>query len=93
MIIPCYNSARYLAETIESVMAQTYPRIEVIVVDDGSSDATSEIAQSYPVQYVYQDEPRHLGRAQYRLSSAARENMFCFSITTIAFCQRVSKLG
>jgi glycosyltransferase involved in cell wall biosynthesis len=54
VVIPCYNSARYLAETVESVVAQTYGRIEIIVVDDGSSDATSEIAQSYPVRYVYQ---------------------------------------
>ena len=54
VVIPCYNSARYLAETVESVLAQTYARIEVILVDDGSTDATPEIARSYPVQYVYQ---------------------------------------
>jgi glycosyltransferase involved in cell wall biosynthesis len=54
VVIPCYNSARYLSETIESVLAQTYPQVEIIVVDDGSVDATAEIAQSYPVQYVYQ---------------------------------------
>ncbi len=54
VVIPCYNSARYLAETIESVLAQTYAPVEVIVVDDGSTDATPKIAQSYPVQYVYQ---------------------------------------
>jgi glycosyltransferase involved in cell wall biosynthesis len=50
-----FNSARYLAETIESVLRQTYPRIEIIVVDDGSSDATREIAGSYPVQYRFQE--------------------------------------
>jgi glycosyltransferase involved in cell wall biosynthesis len=54
VIIPCYNSARYLAETIESVLAQTYPRVEVVLVDDGSTDATAQIAQDYPVNYVYQ---------------------------------------
>lgn len=54
IVIPCFNSARYLAETIESALNQTHPRIEVIVVDDGSSDETSEIAHSYPVQYIYQ---------------------------------------
>ena len=53
VVIPCYNSARYLGETIESVLAQTYARVEVIVVDDGSIDTTPKIAQSYPVQYLY----------------------------------------
>ena len=54
VVIPCYNSARYLAETIESVRLQTYPRIEIIVVDDGSTDETARIARSHRVHYIYQ---------------------------------------
>ncbi len=54
VVISCYNSAQYLAETLTSVAKQTYPRIEVIVVDDGSSDATAAIAQSFPVTYLHQ---------------------------------------
>jgi hypothetical protein len=54
VVIPCYNSARYLGETIESVLAQTYAQVEIIVVNDGSTDQTPQIAQSYPVQYVSQ---------------------------------------
>jgi glycosyltransferase involved in cell wall biosynthesis len=54
VIIPVYNRDRYLAEAIESVLAQTYPAIELIVVDDGSSDRSTEIAQSYPVIYHFQ---------------------------------------
>jgi glycosyltransferase involved in cell wall biosynthesis len=54
VVITCYNSARYLAETLTSVVNQTYPRIEIIVVDDGSCDATASIAQSYPVTYLRQ---------------------------------------
>ncbi|MEZ4523131.1 MAG: glycosyltransferase [Thermomicrobiales bacterium] len=37
IVIPCYNQARYLHESIESVLAQTYDRMEIIVVDDGST--------------------------------------------------------
>ena len=47
VVIPVYNGANYLREAIESVFAQTYRPIEVIVVDDGSSDPTWEIIQSY----------------------------------------------
>jgi glycosyltransferase involved in cell wall biosynthesis len=48
VIIPCYNQAGYLAEAIESVFAQSYRRLEIIVVDDGSTDDTSRVATKYP---------------------------------------------
>ena len=48
VVIPCYNQARYLGEAIESVLAQGYGRAEVIVVDDGSTDGTAEVAARYP---------------------------------------------
>ncbi len=45
MVIPCYNAARWIRETIGSVVAQGRDDIEVIVVDDGSTDATAEIVR------------------------------------------------
>ncbi|MGQ9642167.1 MAG: glycosyltransferase [Candidatus Bathycorpusculaceae bacterium] len=54
IIIPTYNYGKYIAEAIESVLAQTYPNIEVIVVDDESTDNTQDIVKKYPsVKYVY----------------------------------------
>ncbi len=56
MIIPCFNHAQYLAYAIESVIKQTYPHVEIIVVDDGSGDNTKEVAHCYSnVTYIYQD--------------------------------------
>ena len=48
VIIPCYHQAHYLAEAIESVLVQTYPHVETLVIDDGSPDNTAEIAARYP---------------------------------------------
>ena len=45
-VIPCYNAAPFLRETIESVLKQTRPPLEVIVVDDGSTDESAAIAES-----------------------------------------------
>ena len=47
VVIPAYNAARTLGETIESVLAQTVPPTQVVVVDDGSTDNTSELAREF----------------------------------------------
>ena len=47
VITPCYNGEKYLPETIESVIAQSYPQWEMLVVDDGSTDDSFGIAQHY----------------------------------------------
>ena len=54
VIIAAYNAAEYLGECLESVLAQSGVTFEVIVVDDGSTDGTADVAHSYPVQYVHQ---------------------------------------
>jgi glycosyltransferase involved in cell wall biosynthesis len=48
VVIPCYNHGCFLPDAIESALAQTYPSVEVIVVNDGSTDDTAEVAARYP---------------------------------------------
>lgn len=56
VVIPCYNGARFLRETLTSVLSQTRPPSEVIVVDDGSTDGSGDIARSFgaPVAVITQ---------------------------------------
>ncbi len=55
IVIPVYNGANYVAEAIDSALAQTYSRIEVLVINDGSNDnnATRDIALSYGERIRY----------------------------------------
>lgn len=65
VVIPVHNCEQYLAEALESALAQTYRPIEVIVVDDGSTDASADAAQRFvpPVRYCWQS---HSGAAAAR---------------------------
>jgi glycosyltransferase involved in cell wall biosynthesis len=55
VIIPCYKQAHYLREAVDSVLAQTYPRVEAVVVNDGSPDDTETVAKGYGerIRYVW----------------------------------------
>jgi PAS domain S-box-containing protein len=56
VVIPCYRQAHFLGEAIESVLAQTHGRYEIVVVDDGSPDNTQAVARQYPgVRYLQQE--------------------------------------
>lgn len=56
-IIPAYNGENYLKEAIESILSQTYANYEIWVINNGSTDRTEEICQSYPqVNYRYSDK-------------------------------------
>jgi glycosyltransferase involved in cell wall biosynthesis len=56
-VAPVYNGQRFLAEALDSIFAQTYRPIEVIVVDDGSTDGTADVAARYPqpIRYIRQE--------------------------------------
>ncbi len=57
VIIPTYNHAHYLVDAVNSALAQSYPYVEILVVDDGSTDNTAEVMRQYGnrVRYIQQE--------------------------------------
>lgn len=55
VIIPVYNGERYIEKSIKSVLDQSFRDIEIIIVDDGSTDGTANIIKKYNVRYIYQN--------------------------------------
>src|SRR5215211_9350661 len=66
VVIPCYNQAHFLGEAIESVLSQSYRNFEILVVDDGSTDNTSEVASRYERVRIVRQENRGLSGARNR---------------------------
>jgi glycosyltransferase involved in cell wall biosynthesis len=77
IVIPNYNYAVYLAQAIESALAQDYPNIEVIVVDDGSKDDSLAVAARFPVQVVAQSN-RGLSAARNAGAARAQGSFYVF---------------
>ena len=57
VIIPVYNGDRYIVQAVDSALSQTFTDLEIIVVDDGSSDRTQQVLQPYfdRIRYIYQE--------------------------------------
>jgi glycosyltransferase involved in cell wall biosynthesis len=53
VLIPTYNCSQYIREAIDSVLTQNYDNLEIIVVDDGSTDNTKEVLKDYPANLKY----------------------------------------
>ena len=51
ILIPAYNAEKSIADTLRSAIAQTWPRKEIIVVDDGSRDRTAKVARRFETRY------------------------------------------
>src|ERR1035438_6648430 len=73
IIIPCFNHGHFLAEAVESALEQTHSKKEVIIVDDGSTDNTAQVARQFgdKVRYCWQKN-RGLSGARNRGLSEAR---------------------
>jgi glycosyltransferase involved in cell wall biosynthesis len=74
-IVPVYNGERYLAETLDSILAQTHQSLEILVVDDGSTDRTATVAAGFGprVRYCWQENAGEAAARNRGLSMAQTE--------------------
>jgi glycosyltransferase involved in cell wall biosynthesis len=78
-ILPVYNGERYLGEAIESILSDPYRPMEIIVIDDGSTDATFQVVERYPcVHYHFQPNQGSAAARNYGVSLATG-NFFTFA--------------
>jgi glycosyltransferase involved in cell wall biosynthesis len=75
LYVPCYNAERHIAPCIEGVLAQTLRPAEILVIDDGSKDATLEVAARYPVTVVRHEQNRGLAAARNTAFRNARHDL------------------
>ena len=78
VVIPCFNHARFLADALASVRAQTWPQVEVIVVDDGSTDDPASVARAYPDVRLMRQRNRGLSAARNAGWQASRGEITIF---------------
>lgn len=82
IVLPVFNTADYLSTCIESLLCQTYPNIEIVIVDDGSSDGSSDICDHYSISNenisVYHIENHGLSYARNLGISASKGSYITF---------------
>ena len=78
VMIGAYNAAPYLGEAIESVVGQDYEPLELIVVDDGSTDGTADVARSFTQAKLIQQENGGNGAARNRAVENASGKLYAF---------------
>jgi glycosyltransferase involved in cell wall biosynthesis len=82
VIIPVFNGERFLREAVESVLAQKYSPVEIIIVDDGSTDGTATVARSFPETVRYLHQTNHgPAAARNRGIEQAQGNLIAFADT------------
>jgi GT2 family glycosyltransferase len=83
--IPCFNGANYLPNTIAAILNQTHPPDELLIIDDGSTDNSIEVASRYPVRVVRHERNKGLAAARNTaLENARFEFLAAFDVDAVA---------
>ena len=94
ILIPAYNAERWIAETVQSAIAQTWPRKEIIIVDDGSTDQTFSIARTFAskeVRVVSQQNHGAAGTRNYALSLSQGDYIQWLDADDLLLPEKVAK--
>lgn len=93
VVIPTYNHARYLRYALDSVINQSYSNLEVFVIDDGSTDSTTELVKSYgsKINYVYKANGGTPSALNLGLSRATGKYICWLSADDMLIEEKVSK--
>jgi glycosyltransferase involved in cell wall biosynthesis len=75
-IVPVFNGERYLGEALDSILGQTYRPLQVVVVDDGSTDGTAAVAAGYGRQVTYFSQPNSGPAAARNLGLSVAQGQF-----------------
>jgi hypothetical protein len=62
IVVPAYNAERFLRASLDSIVAQSYPAKEILLMDDASTDGTAGIARSYGDRIIYHRQPQNRGQ-------------------------------
>ncbi len=94
IIIPCWNAERYVWEAIRSALVQTYPNIEVIVIDDGSTDGSLEVIRFFEDRIRWKTGPKYGGSSARNLGLAmARGELIQFlDADDLLFPEKLEKM-
>lgn len=78
ILVTAYNAGDYLGEALDSAFGQTYRNVEVVVVDDGSDDNTSDVVSNYPAVKAQRQDRGGIGAARNLAVSMATGDFFTF---------------
>jgi glycosyltransferase involved in cell wall biosynthesis len=91
VVMPAFDEERFIGEALESALAQTYSPVELIVVDDGSTDRTGEIAETYGVRVERQEHVGHPAARNLGLSLARGDYWTIFDADDVMPPERIER--
>ena len=93
--MPAYNHERFVAETIDSVLCQTWTNLELIIIDDGSTDSTAEVIKAYDdprIHYHYQENQDAFNALNNGMAKATGEYVAIINSDDVYHCNRIERL-